>query len=159
MDVSRTLKIVGLRFRICDCADASSSLSRSDSGFGRDMIQRSQKSRLVGGIVQLDQRQQLKASSCLGKNGQAEVTTTAHHKVDRFRRCQLGSTNEIALVLSIFIIKNDYDFASANGFNGFFNTGKRTTHGFSGGAMTAAGSPPRQSIAKMVAQFKLRCRL
>ncbi len=60
------------------------------------------------------------AAARYGERGAELASGIGHHEVDMLGGDELGSHDEVAFVFAVFIVDNDYEFALAEVFNGFF---------------------------------------
>ncbi len=118
VNVSGTLEVIGFAVGVGDRSNAECSFFCRDTGPCRNVIEWSQKGGAVIAGVAFDQWRDLQTGGGVRQNRHAEVTATAENQVDRLWSRQFGGGNKVALVLAIFVVQNNHDFATPDRFNG-----------------------------------------
>ena len=91
---------------------AGAVMRRNPRGDPRRRFDRDGKGRAVGGAVLLRHRRELQlAAAFLGQGETDQAARESGHEVDRLGRDEIRGEHEIALVLAVFLIHQDYHFA------------------------------------------------
>jgi hypothetical protein len=132
IDVSGTHEIRSLGPRIDETPQRHRAVEGTHSGPRITVIDRDQEGRLMwrGIRIRIHERSQLQPCRVLlRQRGTQNTCTLPQHKVDRLRGHQLGSCDEISLVLPFLGIQNDDQLSLAESFEGGFDLQHRGGHG------------------------------